>query len=529
MLKRVVTWKSLATVVGVVVLAFAYRSLLEEGHDWGDDFSLYINQARALVRGDIPQVVADTRYTLQNSGADSFSPYVYPWGLPLLLAPVYLVAGIDYSAFAWVTVGSFIFFLWAFRRLVAPGIGTVPSYLVTAVIAASVPYARSTGAILSDLPAIASVAGALMWFEHCRSAGHFAKSTRHAMVTCGLAVTWAFSLRRESVMLLLALFAVQFVALRSERRAAGDTARPGFRWTDVTAPYWSFALSAGAFHLILPASLEQQTVGAGIHNIRGNLEWYRSIFAELVGLKEIGDNPIAWFGNARVGSILLMTVVVFALIGVGVAAGRRRGPELSIVVYFLAVSWLILTQSFREGRYIYGLAPFVLYFAWLGTSELVAPVRSGVSKVGRVTALLPGLLIVPLLVSNLDGFEHAWSYHREYDYVVRGPATASSQEMFEAVKRCTRGDDVVLFARARAMNLYTNRRTIQTGNVTLGLERADWMMLSNDDVDYYEPKVNEANYREYGLRKVWQNDEFTLYGVGVASTRPADPCPPLEP
>ena len=106
MVERLVTRKRLLTIVGLFVLALVYRSFLETGHDWGDDFSLYINQARSLVRGDVSQVVADTRYTLQNSGSSTFSPYVYPWGFPLLLAPFYLVAGLDYDTFRWVTVGA---------------------------------------------------------------------------------------------------------------------------------------------------------------------------------------------------------------------------------------------------------------------------------------------------------------------------------------------------------------------------------------------------------------------------------------
>lgn len=532
MVRRVVTRNRLLTVAGLFVLALVYRSFLETGHDWGDDFSLYINQARSLVRGDVSSVVADMRYALQNSGSDTFSPYVYPWGFPLLLAPVYLVAGLDYGAFAWVTVGSFVVFLWGFRRLIAPSVGVVASCVIAAVVAMSVSYVRATGTILSDLPAIAVTVLALLWFEHCRVAGHFDRSSRLPLTVAGLLVTAAFSIRRETVVLLLALAVVQTVAVRRASRSVDRHVRRP-RLVDVATPYWVFGLSAGIFHLVLPASLQQEaTEGGGIGEISGNLRFYRDIFGEQTGLKDIGPNPIQWLGSPGAGRVVMSTVLVLAAAGVVTAVSRRRGPELMIAVHVAALSWVIMTQPFTDGRYIFGLTPFVLYFAWIGASQLAAPLSADGSSgaISRVLAsTIPLLVVGPLLIANFADFRHAWNYHREYDYTHRGPETQSSQEMFEAVRRCTRGDDVVVFARARAMNLYTDRRSIQMGNVDLALQRGDWIMVSNDDVDYFEPKVNEQNHREYGLAKVWSNEEFTLYRVGPARGDLRDPCPAVTP
>lgn len=73
MVRRYVTWKRAGAGLAALALVVLYRSFLETGHDWGDDFSLYINQARSLVRGDVPQVIADTRYVLQNSTTSTIS------------------------------------------------------------------------------------------------------------------------------------------------------------------------------------------------------------------------------------------------------------------------------------------------------------------------------------------------------------------------------------------------------------------------------------------------------------------------
>lgn len=510
--------------VGIVLL---YRSFLEQGHDWGDDFSLYINQARGLVRGDVGQVVSDTRFILQNSGSDSFSPYVYPWGFPILLAPIYLLSGIDYGAFAWITVSSLVVFIWMFHRLVRPVIGALGAFMVTLVIGVSTPYVWWSASITSDFPAIASVVVTLWWIERCRHKGHFAASTRTPLVVVGLLATWVFSIRREVVVVIVAALAVQLVELWRVRRDQGaDGLLPrGHRWVDVTAPYWAFTVSTGVFHLALPASLEQQAKGGGAGKIWENLKWYREIFAEHVGLKDIGPNKIAIFSSNRWGLWLLGVIAVSALIGIVVALVRRRGAEFPIAVYFLCVSWIILTQPFHEGRYIFGLTPMVLFFSWVAISWLVTPRKGDAGGRGALAALIPFLLLVPLVVQSADDFHNSWKYHRDYDYIVHGPQNPTAQEMFDVVVRCTRGNDVVVFARARAMNLYTNRRAIQTGDVNLALQRGDFMVVTNDDVDYYEPKVNESNYRDYGLAKVWSNDEFTMYRIGGVPPGRVEACP----
>ena len=47
----------------------------------GDEFALYLRQARSIFDGDIADVVADNRFSVLYS-TGRFSPYAYPWGWP---------------------------------------------------------------------------------------------------------------------------------------------------------------------------------------------------------------------------------------------------------------------------------------------------------------------------------------------------------------------------------------------------------------------------------------------------------------
>ena len=108
-------WPIVVVLLGTGILC---RIFIEPGHDWGDDFALYINQARGIAEGNVGEVVANNRYSINNSGWNSFSPLVYPWGFPLMLAPVIALWGVDYAKLKLVTVFSFLGFLACMYRLI---------------------------------------------------------------------------------------------------------------------------------------------------------------------------------------------------------------------------------------------------------------------------------------------------------------------------------------------------------------------------------------------------------------------------
>ena len=75
----------LALVVGA--LAVIMYSTHRAGHWWGDDWALYIRQAKGLLDGHPNRVLTQNEFTVNASDGPEFSPPLYPWGFPLILAP----------------------------------------------------------------------------------------------------------------------------------------------------------------------------------------------------------------------------------------------------------------------------------------------------------------------------------------------------------------------------------------------------------------------------------------------------------
>jgi len=87
-----------ALALGVVVAGSGLLAVLlhRNGHTQGDDFALYLRQARSIFDGDIGAVVADNRFSVLNSDS-AFSPIAYPWVWPLLLSPFVFLWNFDYD------------------------------------------------------------------------------------------------------------------------------------------------------------------------------------------------------------------------------------------------------------------------------------------------------------------------------------------------------------------------------------------------------------------------------------------------
>ena len=106
---------SLAAIL--LISALVGTSMLTRGHVWWDDFAAYIMQAESILAGDMPGFVAHNTITIKNSSSQ-LGPITYPWGYPLLLAPVYRILGLSPLGFKLVGVVFYLAFLTVFYILV---------------------------------------------------------------------------------------------------------------------------------------------------------------------------------------------------------------------------------------------------------------------------------------------------------------------------------------------------------------------------------------------------------------------------
>ena len=81
---------------------------IRNGHEWGDDFALYLSQANAILKGNTHQLAEYNTWSMQNSDG-TLGPFLYPPGYPLFLT-LYL----KFLPFNWVGIK---IFQWLFYML----------------------------------------------------------------------------------------------------------------------------------------------------------------------------------------------------------------------------------------------------------------------------------------------------------------------------------------------------------------------------------------------------------------------------
>jgi 4-amino-4-deoxy-L-arabinose transferase-like glycosyltransferase len=238
--------------LAAVLIAAGALAVLElrPGHDWGDDFALYIDQARALVEGDVQEVIDRTTYTVQNSSWRSFSPYGYPWVVPLLLAPAYALFGLDYDAFKVVELGFFLGFLVVLYMLLRPRVGRFATLAIVAFVGLNQAYVGWVNSVLSEFPFAFFVTASLLAIERVFAASRFGPDPPRqppwwALAGVGVLLGVCANVRTEGVIVVLALAARQALTAYELRDHVRRLVVP------FAVPY----VAGGLFHLLLNALL----------------------------------------------------------------------------------------------------------------------------------------------------------------------------------------------------------------------------------------------------------------------------------
>ena len=323
-------------------------ALHRNGHTQGDDFALYLRQARSLFDGDVAQVVADNRFTVINSGG-AFSPIAYPWGWPLLLSPFVHLWGYDYDRLKLLEVAAFCVWLVLVHGIVRRRAGRLLALAVTAVVATAPALLAHTDQLLSEYPHAAVVAAFIWWIDRIKAGRPLIAATRPP-------ARRARRDRRGGLQ--------RPPRGRDPRRrhrsscrcrsccSPGAAARGcrcrGGRWPRRTP---RSSASVIGFQLLLPSMLMPDN-GDSPTYVLDRLGDYTGVLTEQLGL---GRHPA-------------IGVLILVLAGVGMVVGCVRRPRLDVPLAALTVlSAATVSTHFRMvGRYYFQILPWVLYFAAVG-------------------------------------------------------------------------------------------------------------------------------------------------------------------
>jgi hypothetical protein len=488
--------------LGAVLASSAVAAVLlhRNGHTQGDDFALYLRQARSLFDGDIGGVVADNRFAVLHSGG-GFSPIAYPWGWPLLLSPFVRLWGLDYDRLKLLEVVAFCAWMVLVHGVVRRRVGRAPALAVVAVVASAPLFLAHTDQLLSEFPHALVVALFVWWLDRVRARHPWTSAAVGELIGFGALGALAFNFRRESLVLVWVIFAAQVVDVVPLVRS-----RRAVPWRTLLTPYLGFVGTVVLAQLLLPSTLLPKGEGGASH-VLDRLGDYTGVLTEQLGF---GNHP-------AFGVVLLLTAAV------GVVIGCRCRPPLDVPLATLAFVSMaaVSTHANTVGRYYFQVAPWVVYFAIvtvLSAAHMIARRLPVAARTRRGRGIVTAVALVPfavLCISHAAVLRGEIADAREFDRQGRvqvGPAHPDFVPLFSAVRRETAPDDIVAYFRARTMTLLTDRRAIQTMSLDQILQRADWFAQRKGST-FWQPNPTESEARAAGLVPVWQDDNWVLWRV----------------
>jgi hypothetical protein len=502
------------TLVVVAAVAAMFASH-RHGHWWGDDWALYVRQAKGLVDGNADQVRLDNEFTVTVSPGTEFSPPLYPWGFPLMLAPFVAAFGSEnLDRLAIVEVLCAAVFVVAWYAIARRRLGAVVTLAGAVVLAFSPLYVGWTEQIQSELPFMAVAMCAVLYVDRANRRGSLVDRAASwwPPVAAGLVTAAAFTVRREGLAVVPAIFVAQLVGLvlvwprrpREPREVGALVGR-------LATPYVAAFGAVQVLQVALPSTLVPRYRGTGLGNITKFAPNHVGNVMKSLGFQRQWATSPAVFGNEALGTWLVGVFIALVVAGIAIAVARHAARDMPLLAYLGTV--FVIGGSFRvsSARYVATVGPIVLIFAALAVITLLR-LRLRPTPASIVVAGLLAMLAVSNAWQVKDRIEYARDVAR-VGAVEWGPMDPASVEMFAAVRDLTAPDDVVGFFKARAMTLATDRRALQVGGTSWPVERAtdllDVVVLQfADDAQYAYARSHPERFDS-----VWSNTRFEIFRI----------------
>lgn len=501
-----------ATVILLTILLLsgllAFFSL-KEGHDWGGDFALYLRQAQSLLDGNSRELLAFNRYAMEHSSEGSPSnpqigPYLYPWGFPLLLAPLVAVAGYQMMVLKGYMIFFFLLSLLVCYHLFKPRLGRAYSLMLLALLAFNPFLLGFTDVIFADFPFLFFSLLTLLFIE--KTLGYrpwFINKTVTYLLT-GFLMLFSFMVRTNGIVLLGVVgFGHLLKWYGPLTRNFSVTVKK--EWRELL-PYSSFAAFLLIAKLVLPGGSDSHL--AFLKRITpGKLAWNLMYYTKL---------PVDFFQGVLFPMLLYGVSLPFLVVGIWHRWWKK--PDMLYLLFCIgSMAVFILWPPVQGLRFIFPLLPFYLYFVFRGLLVIQyafqrREYKVSYSWVSFFTVSLAFLFLFSSLKTALSNFPDR--------QLAEGPYTAASSEAFTYLEKNTDPQEVIIFFKPRVLSFMIDRQSLRVTKLSEIEEgKGDYLL-------YYKPDAfGQLLSEEYGLLKsqlqpVFENSEYVLYQLDKIQRRP---------
>ena len=468
----------------VLSVIFSSAFIICDGHNWGGDFSQYLAQSRAILTGTTDAWLEKQSFIISHS-TPGFSPLIYPWTTAIILLPTYKIFGLNLIAFklteVFLLAAAWIIFF-AFLRLKE---NFLTSTTITAILFFNAHYIFLPDNVLSECPFLLFVF--LSIFFYCKRKENF----QIYSLLLGMGIFFASNTRSFGIALLIALFLDDLFILRKSFSVKKILPR--------TLPYIVYGVFNLIFSRILPQIPIQNNSGYLVtfslnpSDIFTQIIYYTKLFGSffLPNLINIWD--------AQPDGILILLAGIF-FIGLSIFGAVKNFPENRFLFFYIAITLATVTAFNTQAgiRYIFGIIPFVLYFAFLGIKNISAQIKFSVG-ISIMTATI-FFSLCSIAIFNVSDSTSNQAYTKE------------AVETYNFINENISDDKVIFFFKPRVLYFNTNNYSyFFWEDEENSLKSADYVLLTEGD---YFPKLKEIlKDKPQKYFQIYGNEKFNLYRI----------------
>ncbi len=459
---------------GFLLIAAFYAATIRPSHDWGGDFSVYVWHARNLASG---QPYAATTFLVTPQSARNH-PFSYPPLFPLLLAPLYAVAGLDFQLLKILPVALFLISLPLYYLLgLRLALSRTASACCVFVFAFSALALSLKDSLLADSTYLVASAATLLVILRVYEKNADVRHPVKTSVLIALCLMICYSAKATALALVLAF---AFHELFRSRRIR------------------LFALITGALFTVLFLVYTRYLYDSRQYSDQFFFSWQ----TYLANIKPYLLSPAVIWGRspAPLRYLLAGGSLLFAA---GGFLRRLRAPSVVELFLIISVTVLILYTEGTSLRYVFPLIPLFLIYAAGG----LAWAASRWTQQRRHTGLVAlGILLAVAAAINIAAVEHG--------PIVEGVGKPSFAAVCEFLKRDLPPEGVIASWNPRVFALFTERPSALYPKAINPAEfQRELRRIGISRLVVYSGQLDAAALRNRaaGLPLIYDNGEFAVY------------------
>ncbi len=460
---------------------------VKDSHDWGDDFTQYLIQARNLIEG-IPQ---SENGLIQNDEAP-YAIKAYPVGLPLLISPIYYFFNL--KIFPYCVLFSVVLFItgiisFEFFRKRTDIFSAIIIVLLFCYNVNTLAYKKQ---ILSEIPFTCILMTFILWTQT-----KFYRK-KYAWIITSVIIAALVSLRLAGIAIVAAFFLNQFLVI--------------YRLKDAKSLLHSLKifLFTACLSLLLFSALNDwlfPIFSAGLFSFYGSA--FQSHSLQLASnarfYYKISEFMFPFFGGYVPGFWIILAISGWIIAFIK----KNSFAEYAFPFYILII--LIYPYTNAGLRFLIPVLPLLIYYLYYFIVE--------VKTFLRINSFLPAaLILILLLFSYMSPVKSIINTQHEIE---EGPQEQVSVELFSYLKGLP-ADAVMVFCKARAISLYSGHRSLysikdqERKSIYKLFQRQKILFLIvakvGIDDEIYDPVLtNYIGSYQNDYKKVWENARFNVY------------------